>query len=115
MEMIVKLSLYAAVSAVALAALPAPGIAQHAGHKDMPTPKLAEPAPTPGKQPSAPVDHSQMDQASTVQPSVAGGEHSVHAAMKAALGPYPTARESSGTAWQPDTSEHVGVMRQSGD
>ena len=35
--------------------------------------------------------------------------------MTGALGAYPMARESSGTAWQPDTSEHTGVMAGSGD
>lgn len=32
-----------------------------------------------------------------------------------ALGPYPMTRESSGTAWQPDASEHMGLMSMSGD
>jgi len=36
-------------------------------------------------------------------------------AMTGALGPYPMERESSGTAWQPDASEHVGLMSMSGD
>ena len=35
--------------------------------------------------------------------------------MAGALGPYSMTRESSGTAWQPDTSEHMGVMTHSGD
>ena len=36
--------------------------------------------------------------------------------MTGALGPaYPMERESSGTAWQPDTSEHMGLMSMSGD
>ena len=35
--------------------------------------------------------------------------------MTGALGPYPMEREASGTAWQPDASEHMGVMRTSGD
>jgi hypothetical protein len=30
-------------------------------------------------------------------------------AMKGALAPYPMTREASGTAWQPDTSEHNGI------
>jgi hypothetical protein len=41
--------------------------------------------------------------------------HGDHAAMKGALGPYPMTREASGTAWQPDASEHSGLMVQSGD
>jgi hypothetical protein len=32
-----------------------------------------------------------------------------------ALGSYPMTRESSGTAWQPDASEHIGLMAMSGN
>ncbi len=35
--------------------------------------------------------------------------------MTGALGPYPMARDASGTAWQPDTSIHEGLHRTSGD
>ncbi|HSK38189.1 MAG TPA: hypothetical protein VK943_00330, partial [Arenibaculum sp.] len=35
--------------------------------------------------------------------------------MKGALGPYPMSREASGTAWQPDVSEHGGVHGRAGD
>ncbi len=35
--------------------------------------------------------------------------------MTGALGPYPMAREASGTAWQPDTSEHGGLHLASGE
>ena len=80
----------------------------------------AEPVPAPVTATPAPVnhsqmDHSQMDHGDTEQPASAGGEHADHAAMKGALGPYPVTRESSGTAWQPDTSEHSGWMKHSGD
>lgn len=34
--------------------------------------------------------------------------------MKGALGPYPMTREASGTAWQPDTSQHMGLSAMSG-
>lgn len=41
--------------------------------------------------------------------------HAGHAmAMTGALGPYPMARESSGTAWQPDSSEEDGIHVMSG-
>jgi hypothetical protein len=44
------------------------------------------------------------------------GEHGGHdAAMTGALGPYAMERESSGTAWQPDTSGHMGLHIMSGD
>lgn len=36
-------------------------------------------------------------------------------AMAGAFGPYPMTREASGTAWQPDTSEHDGVHTIKGD
>jgi hypothetical protein len=44
------------------------------------------------------------------------GEHGEHMMnMTGAFGSYPMSRESSGTSWQPDTSEHMGLMRTSGD
>ena len=52
------------------------------------------------------------------QPShdMPAGEHGDHAmAMTGAHGPYPMQRESSGTAWQPDSSTHTGLMSTSGD
>jgi hypothetical protein len=67
-----------------------------------------------------PMDHSQMDH-SQMEHSQSGGmtmpmgEHSSHGAMAGALGPYPMTREASGTSWQPDTSNHMGLMSQSGD
>jgi hypothetical protein len=46
----------------------------------------------------------------------AGMEHSGHAmAMTGALGSYPMTRESSGTAWQPDASEHEALHVMTGD
>jgi hypothetical protein len=43
--------------------------------------------------------------------------HDGHAPMQmsGALGPYPGAREASGTAWQPDTSVHGGLHAMAGD
>ncbi len=35
--------------------------------------------------------------------------------MTGALGPYPMAREASGTAWQPDASVHGGLHAEAGD
>ena len=72
-------------------------------------PMPVEPAP------ASPADHSQMDH-DTVGPGQAvAAEHAGHGAMSGALGPYPMERESSGTAWQPDTSEHAGVMKSAGE
>lgn len=52
---------------------------------------------------------------------MAGMDHSAHDtgamghSMAAALGPYDMTREASGTAWQPDVSEHGGVMVHRGE
>ena len=35
--------------------------------------------------------------------------------MTGALGPYPMAREASGTAWQPDSSKHGGLHLMTGE
>ena len=50
-----------------------------------------------------PMDHSAMG-----QEAMAPAEHADHGTMIGALGPYPMMREASGTAWQPDASEHLG-------
>jgi uncharacterized cupredoxin-like copper-binding protein len=41
-------------------------------------------------------------------------EHPSHE-MQGAYGPYPGARESSGTSWQPDSSPHEGIEANLGD
>src|SRR4029450_5416488 len=82
-------------------------------HGSMPMPVEPQPSsPTPTPTPSQPIpnDHPTLDHSTMGQESVAGGEHAGHGAMNGAFGPYPMTRESSGTAWQPDASEHVGVM-----
>ena len=56
------------------------------------------------------MDHSAMDHAAS-----ADVEHAGHGGMTGALGSYPMTRESSGTAWQPDNSRHMGWMGASGD
>lgn len=43
------------------------------------------------------------------------GKSAHEAMMKGALGSYGMERESSGTAWQPDSSGHAGLMVMSGD
>jgi hypothetical protein len=162
-EIIVKSRLPIAASALALAPLAAPAVAQHQHMPGMtmPMPEKAEakkknaakkpatkrkpmehgggqqpsthatpedhahmqgmqmPAEPSGAEPSVPMDHSQMNHSQMGQmPMDRGamqhGKHGGHA-MNGALGPYPMARESSGTAWQPDTSEHMGLMSKSGD
>jgi hypothetical protein len=92
---------------------------QHAGHPASDAPTPAEPRET--KPVQATGQHRSMSLPMT-QPMAHGenggmpmeqGRHGM--AMTGALGSYPMLRESSGTAWQPDNSEHMGVMTTSGD
>lgn len=95
--------------ALALGFVPAPALAQHS----MPGMTMpAKPNP-PAKEvrPAMPaMDHQHMTGMAMPPESHAAG----HTAMSGALGPYPMERESSGTAWQPDASEHSGLMKTSG-
>jgi hypothetical protein len=92
-----------------------PGMAMpmdHSQHGTMPMPAQ------PGAAPAMPMDHSQMGQMPMDHGQMAMGEHAGHMghmAMTGALGSYPMERESSGTAWQPDASEHMGLMSMSGE
>ena len=71
----------------------------------------------------APVDHSQMNHGVAPPAAAPAVDHAAmghgadagHANMRGALGNYPATREASGTAWQPDSSEHSGWMMKSGD
>jgi hypothetical protein len=108
-------------SAVALAGLPAPAAAQQHDMPGMTMPMPAKPpsqkaARKPAKQEPAaelpppegePMPGMPMASSST-------GEHTGHTPMTGALGDYPMERESSGTAWQPDASEHAGLMKHTG-
>ena len=83
-----------------------------------------KPNAAPSQQPSAiepisaapaEMDHSSMDHDAMGQ-AMPEGEHAEHQMqMSGAFGLYAMAREASGTAWQPDTSEHMGVHVVSGD
>ena len=100
-----KASYYLAASALALAPLPTAAFAQHQHMPGMQTP--AQP-PRPEQKP-APAEPMPMDHSAMAMPAM---DHSSHA-MTGALGPYPMTRESSGTAWQPDSSGHAGLMTMS--
>jgi hypothetical protein len=116
-----------AASALTLAPLAAPAVAQHQPMPGMQMPAPAKPAPEKSEQekptekapPSSeptPMDHSQMGHTPAAPMNMPMGKHSGHEIpMTGSLGPYPMQRESSGTAWQPDTSGHPGLMRMSGD
>lgn len=77
------------------------------------------PAPTPQSEPvpekpAEPMDHEHMDHAQ-MDHAPMGHDMAEGHAMTGALGDYPMAREASGTAWQPDASEHGGIHLMSGD
>jgi hypothetical protein len=85
--MTMKVKLAAAALSVALAASPA--LAQHEGHG------------APAEPDAAQADDADEDAMPSAQ---------LHPeAMTGALGPYSTTRETSGTAWQPETSPHSGA------
>jgi hypothetical protein len=167
----VKISLFAAAGALALASVSTPAAAQHMNMPGMTMPMPAKPAAkkklavkkkaavrkgpakkravsatakvrgtdpahapaagsatmplgmrmpmeqgaNPSAQPMA-TDHSRMNDSHQGAMNMPMAEHAGHAmAMNGALGPYPMAREASGTSWQPDASEHIGLMKQAGD
>jgi hypothetical protein len=135
----VKSKLLIATGAIALAQIAAPAAAQmNMPGMQMPMPEkkpapkkkaaVKKEAPTKRPAPKAqaaakptegmtmPMDHSQMGHGGMAQMNMPMGEHAGHEmAMTGALGSYPMERESSGTAWQPDTSEHMGLHVMSGD
>ena len=104
------------VGALALATA-SMALAQHEGHA-VPEPSPAAAAEFP---PLAGHDEAHHEAPPTAADHAAMGhgpsphEAMGHGAMRGALGDYPMAREASGTAWQPDTSEHHGYMTRSGD
>ena len=84
---------------------------QTTGSGQMTMPMRPEAAP--GTPMTMPMDRQQAGQMD--QMSMQGMEHGMQGMiMKAALGPYTDQRESSGTAWQPGSSEHMGLMHMSG-
>jgi hypothetical protein len=107
--MVVRIGSIAAAGALALVGAPAAA--------QMQMPGMTMPPANPGT-PKSPVTHTlpSSPKADVQAPMAAmemGGQHGT--AMIGALGRYPTTRESSGTSWQPDASEHRGVMKHSGD
>jgi hypothetical protein len=73
-----------------------------------------EPAqPLPDGETQMPMDHSQMEHRSAAVTPMSHADHNMQ--MTGAHGPYPMQRESSGTAWQPDSSEHTGLMTTRGE
>jgi hypothetical protein len=114
----VKIQLLAAGGLAASALVSAPAVAQS---MDMPAMKVPAPAklaakgaePTAASPTAEPVEslhHPSMDKMTMPMPAHAGSA----TAMTGAFGPYAMVRESSGTSWEPDSSEHLGPMIMSG-
>jgi hypothetical protein len=138
----VKTMLLAAVGAFALTTVSAPADAQmNMPGMDMPMPPKKKPPakegtakkptaeksksettapmnlpmpPQPGAQGSMPQMRTMpMQPGQMTMPMGARGDHMMN--MTGAFGSYPMERESSGTSWQPDASEHIGLMSMSGE
>ena len=95
---------------------PAAAPVEH-GHTEMSGMDMAQsPAPPTGAGHQQAIDH-QMDMSQPEMASISAMDHGPagHMAMRGALGTYGSTREASGTAWQPDSSQHRGYMRQAGD
>ena len=104
--------LFVTASALALATAAATASAQDMQMPGMTMPTPASPAKEKAK--PAPVQNhdAQVGAADHGQMTMAG--HSAHMATSGALGPYAMNREGSGTSWQPDSSEHMGLHVTSG-
>jgi hypothetical protein len=130
-------NVWIAAPALSLAVLASPAMAQdHSAHQHDQAPATQQPAPVqppqqhqhddataaqpvPEHQHDAPVtpppahDHAQMGHDAW---TTAGNAHaSMMANMRGLLGPYAVGRDASGTAWQPDVSQHGGVHHHAGD
>jgi len=92
-----------------------PAADPHAGHDMSAMPDTAAPAPEPAPQepPSADPHAGHDMSAMPAEQDASTLGHATH--MSGALGPYPMNREASGTAWQPDSSEHGGIHLTSGE
>jgi len=106
-------------SALALGSLASPALAQHHHMPGMTMPKKPpqnEEAPAKPARPAPetvpPAQTMPMDHSGAAHMTMRTNHEMEHGG---ALGPYPMTRESSGTAWQPDSSAHVGLMGMSGD
>src|SRR5436305_5716113 len=85
------------------------------GAMSMPMPANGQPAKS-GTMPMnmpMPMSQSPGQQGQMTMPMGGHGDHMMN--MNGAFGSYRMQRESSGTAWQPDTTEHAGLMTTSGD
>jgi hypothetical protein len=94
---------------LALASAPA-ARAQEPAAQPIPQPRAAHPpAPRKGK------DVGQMPHVHPTSPKASKMLHMHHEGATGRLGAYPLMREASGTAWQPESSVHEGLLLPSGE
>jgi len=104
-----------------------PGL-EHEAHPVPPQGPIETPAPTPtdqaktapGRAPmqmpqQAPTEGGEASLQMPMGPMQMDGHASHPMAMSGAFGRYLEERETSGTAWQPDSSRHAGLMAMRGD
>ncbi len=89
--------LYFASALAVLVSITAPAAAQHQHEHPPPAPQPPEPA-----KPQEPEHEMQGMEEHEME------EHGMHE-MRGLLGSYGMSRESSGTAWQPDSAPHAGI------
>ena len=100
------------MGAMAMPAAPEEGAAPMSpDHSPARHEQMTMPMPQNGASSESP-DHSAMSHEQMTMPGMGEANHAM--TMSGALGPYSMQRESSGTAWQPDNSEPMGLMTMSG-
>jgi hypothetical protein len=116
--MIVKSGSLAAAGAIALATIGAPAAAQMQMPGMTMPPASKPPDSNPEKPKSADEKRPPPAAKAADQPPMGGmnmAESEHPESMGGALGRYSMTRDASGTSWQPDASNHRGIMRQAGD
>ena len=96
-----------------------PGM-EHEHHGGAPASQPPPTAPNTQQQPPPSMpDMTHQEAPAATQDAIPGREHGGHEMggmhMQGQFGPYPMSREASGTAWEPDSTPHQGVMFMSGD
>ncbi len=104
--------IFVTASALALATAGAPAAAEDMQMPGMTMP--APPAPANKKAKPSPAEAPTEASGAADHAAMAMAGHSAHMSMTGALGAYSMNREASGTSWQPDSSEHMGLHVMSG-
>jgi hypothetical protein len=94
-----------------LVSIAAPAVAQHQHEHPPAAPQQPAPQPSEPPAPAAPQEPAEHEMQGMQEHGME--EHGMHA-MPGLLGPYGMSRESSGTAWQPDSAPHRGIHTRRG-